>query len=161
MMFMQKIRRFCLATLAVVFTTMMTLGLGSASSWASMLPTSSTSSTYLASMGRAEAVAKDVEGKTQEAVGRLTGDRQDQFMGQAKQAESQARNAVEDAKDGLDSLSERAKAASDIVGGKAQEAMGNVTGDRQDQLMGQAKQAEGEARNVVEDVKDRIQDMFN
>lgn len=159
---MQKIRRFCLATLAVVFTTMMTLGLGSASSWASMLPTSSTSSsTYLASMGRAEAVAKGAEGRTQEAIGNVTGDRQDQLMGKAKQVESQARNVVEDAKDGIDSLSDRAKAASDIVGGKAQEAMGNVTGDRQDQLMGQAKQAEGEARNVVEDVKDRIQDMFN
>lgn len=161
MMFMQQIRRFCLATVAVVLTTMMTFGLSSASSWASILPMSPNPSTYLASTGRAEAFAKGAEGRTQEAIGNVTGDRQDQLMGQAKQVESQARNVIEDAKDGLEGLSERAKAASDIVEGRAQEAMGDVTGDRQDQFMGQAKQAEGEARNVVEDVKDRIQDMFN
>ncbi|TVQ18441.1 MAG: CsbD family protein [Leptolyngbya sp. DLM2.Bin15] len=160
-MFMQQIRRFCLATVAVVLTTMMTFGLSSASSWASILPTSSTNSTYLASAGRAEALAKGAEGRTQEAIGNVTGDRQDQLMGKAKQVESQARNVVEDAKDGLESLSERARASSNIVEGKAQKARGNVTGDRQDQLMGEAKQSQGEARNVVEDVKGRIQDMFN
>jgi uncharacterized protein YjbJ (UPF0337 family) len=161
MIFMRNVRRIALATLAVALTTMMTLGLGVGKTWAATAFSSPSSPANLAVTGRVEAAAKDIEGKTQEAVGRVTGDRQDQLMGQAKQVESQARSAVEDVKDGIDGVSERAKAASDIVEGKAQEAMGNVTGDRQDQFMGQAKQAQGEARNVVEDVKDRIQDLFN
>lgn len=160
-MFVQKFRRFCIAAAAVVFTVMMSFGLGSASSWASVLPMSSSSSVYLVSAGRAEAMAKDIEGKAQEAVGNVTGDRRDQITGQAKQLEGQARNAVEDVKDGVDSMSERAKAASDMAEGRVQEAVGNVTGDRQDQIEGQAKQAQGEARNVVEGVKDRVQDLFN
>jgi len=48
--------------------------------------------------GRTQAVAKNIEGKTQEAIGNITGNSKDQFMGKAKQAESQVRNAVEDVK---------------------------------------------------------------
>ncbi|MEA5509400.1 CsbD family protein [Crocosphaera sp. UHCC 0190] len=49
--------------------------------------------------GRAKAVTKNIEGKAQEARGNVTGNLGDQVAGKAKQAESQARNAVEDAKD--------------------------------------------------------------
>lgn len=48
---------------------------------------------------RAKATAKNIEGKIQEAVGDLTGDREAKAEGQAKQAEAQGRHTVEDVKD--------------------------------------------------------------
>ncbi|NMG60768.1 CsbD family protein [Geitlerinema sp. P-1104] len=42
--------------------------------------------------------------------------------------------------------------------GKVQESVGNVTGDPGDQLMGKAKQVEGQVRNAAEDVQDRIKE---
>ncbi|WP_035991850.1 CsbD family protein [Leptolyngbya sp. KIOST-1] len=47
---------------------------------------------------RAKATAKDVEGKVQEAGGKLTGDREAQLKGKAKQAEADVRHSVEDVK---------------------------------------------------------------
>ncbi|BAU07179.1 CsbD family protein [Fischerella major NIES-592] len=54
------------------------------------------------------------------------------------------------------SLEDRAKATAKNVEGKAQEALGNVTGDPEDKAEGKAKQAESEVRHSVEDVKDNI-----
>lgn len=54
------------------------------------------------------------------------------------------------------STEDRAKAAGKNIEGKAQEAWGNVTGDPADKAEGKAKQAESEARNSVEDVKDEV-----
>lgn len=54
------------------------------------------------------------------------------------------------------SLEERAKATAKNLEGKAQEAVGNVTGDPKDKAEGQAKQAESEVRHAVEDVKDSV-----
>ncbi|MBD2692952.1 CsbD family protein [Anabaena catenula] len=54
------------------------------------------------------------------------------------------------------SLEERAKATAKNIEGKAQEAVGNVTGDPKDKAEGQAKQAESEVRHAVEDVKDSV-----
>ncbi|MEC4895578.1 MAG: CsbD family protein [Oscillatoria sp. PMC 1051.18] len=48
---------------------------------------------------RAEAVAKNVEGKVQEAVGEVTGDPMDKAEGQAKQEQAEAMHAKEDVKD--------------------------------------------------------------
>ncbi|WP_103666259.1 CsbD family protein [Pseudanabaena sp. BC1403] len=48
---------------------------------------------------RAKAVAKNVEGKVQETVGDLTGNKKDQMQGNAKQVEANVRNAAEDVKD--------------------------------------------------------------
>jgi uncharacterized protein YjbJ (UPF0337 family) len=48
---------------------------------------------------RAEATAKNIEGKVQEAVGDLTGDTKSQVEGQEKQAEAKVRHIVEDVKD--------------------------------------------------------------
>ncbi len=59
------------------------------------------------------------------------------------------------------SLEERAKAAGKNIEGKAQEALGNVTGDPEHQAAGQAKQAEGEVRNTKEDVKDKVKDTLD
>ena len=59
------------------------------------------------------------------------------------------------------SLDEKAKAAAKNVEGKAQEAWGNVTGDPADKMEGKAKQAEAEARNAKEDVKDSVKDVVD
>ena len=53
-------------------------------------------------------------------------------------------------------LEDKAKAAGKNIEGKAQEAVGNVTGDPKDQGEGKAKQAESEVRQGVEDVKDEV-----
>ncbi|NJL35945.1 MAG: CsbD family protein [Leptolyngbyaceae cyanobacterium RM2_2_4] len=54
------------------------------------------------------------------------------------------------------SLEDRAKATSKNIEGKAQEAMGNVSGDPKDKAEGKAKQTESEARHSIEDVKDSV-----
>lgn len=59
------------------------------------------------------------------------------------------------------SLEEKAKAAGKNIEGKAQEALGNVTGDAGDQVEGKAKQAEATARNAKEDVKDGVKDVID
>jgi uncharacterized protein YjbJ (UPF0337 family) len=59
------------------------------------------------------------------------------------------------------SLEERAKAAGKNIEGKAQEALGNITGDPEHQAEGQAKQAEGNVRNTKEDVKDKVKDALD
>lgn len=48
---------------------------------------------------RAKAAAKNIEGKVQEAVGKITGDPEDKAEGKAKQVESDVRNTQEDIKD--------------------------------------------------------------
>lgn len=48
---------------------------------------------------RAEAVAKNIEGKVQEAVGNVTGDPKDQAEGQVKQQQAAAMHTIEDIKD--------------------------------------------------------------
>lgn len=54
------------------------------------------------------------------------------------------------------SIEERAKATVKNVEGKAQEALGNVTGDPEDQAEGQLKQGEAQVRHAKEDVKDQV-----
>ena len=48
---------------------------------------------------RVEAVAKNIEGKVQQAVSEITGDPKDKIEGQAKQHEAAAMHAKEDIKD--------------------------------------------------------------
>lgn len=48
---------------------------------------------------RAEATAKNVEGKVQEAAGDMTGDKSAEAEGKAKQVEASASHAKEDVKD--------------------------------------------------------------
>ena len=51
----------------------------------------------------------------------------------------------------------KAKADVKQVEGAVQEAVGNVTGDPKDQVMGKAKQAEGQMRGAAADMKDQMQ----
>lgn len=57
------------------------------------------------------------------------------------------------------SIEDRAKAAAKNVEGKGQEVVGAVTGNSQDELAGKAKQAEGKARDGIEDAKDKTADL--
>jgi uncharacterized protein YjbJ (UPF0337 family) len=54
------------------------------------------------------------------------------------------------------SLKEKAQATAKNIEGKVQEAVGNITGDPQDQAEGKAKQAEAKVRHTVEDMKDEV-----
>jgi uncharacterized protein YjbJ (UPF0337 family) len=114
--------------------------------------------TAITSMGNIKATAKDLEGKTQEAIGNLTGDAKNQIMGKAKQAEADARKVTENIKDGV-KLPERLKANAKNLEGKTQEAFGNLKGDRKDQIAGKAKQVESKARTLMEDAKDKVKGM--
>jgi uncharacterized protein YjbJ (UPF0337 family) len=49
-----------------------------------------------------KATAKNIEGKAQETIGNITGDKKDQLAGKAKQAQASAEHAVEDLKTALD-----------------------------------------------------------
>lgn len=141
-------------SLVLLVTTTNVFGVMTESSNASILSSLNPPSNQIAwDWGqRAEAVSKDIEGKTQEAMGNMTGDPKDQLMGKAKQVESNIINTTEDIKDSV-SLEGRAKAVAKNVEGKAQETMGNITGNSQDQFMGKAKQVESQARNIIEDIK--------
>jgi uncharacterized protein YjbJ (UPF0337 family) len=48
---------------------------------------------------RAKATAKNVEGKIQEGIGKVTGNPEDEAAGKAKQAEAKVRHSVENVKD--------------------------------------------------------------
>jgi uncharacterized protein YjbJ (UPF0337 family) len=59
------------------------------------------------------------------------------------------------------SLDERAKATAKNVERKAQEAVGDLTGDPEAKMKGEAKQTEAEARHVKEDIKDDAKNMVD
>jgi uncharacterized protein YjbJ (UPF0337 family) len=48
---------------------------------------------------RVKATAKNIEGKSQEAIGDLTGDPKAQLEGKEKQAEAKVRHTIENVKD--------------------------------------------------------------
>lgn len=53
-------------------------------------------------------------------------------------------------------IEERVEATAKNVEGKAQEAIGEVTGDPKDKAEGRAKQASAETQHAKEDVKDHL-----
>jgi len=54
------------------------------------------------------------------------------------------------------SLEDKVKATAKNLEGKAQEALGNITGDPKHKVEGKEKQAEANVRHSVEDVKDEV-----
>jgi len=163
MVLFHQVRQFLIAISLVVFiSTITTFGFAVPNSWATNSPMSSVrQSDHLIALGwgNVEAASKNIEGKTQEAIGNITGDPKNQVAGKAKQVESKARNAAADAKDDL-SLQGRTKAVTKNVEGKLQQTAGKVTGNYENQAIGKAKQGESEARNLIEDAKDKMQDML-
>jgi uncharacterized protein YjbJ (UPF0337 family) len=163
MILFQQARKLLLTiSLVLLVSTSIGLGLAPGDSWAatSLTDISGQPHIQIAMMDRGKAVSKNIEGKAQEAFGNVTGDPKDQAVGKAKQAESQVRNTMEDVKSTV-SFSGRAKAVSKNLDGKTQEAAGNITGDVKNQAAGKAKQAESQVRNTIEDVKAKVQDIFN
>lgn len=59
------------------------------------------------------------------------------------------------------SIEDRAKATASNLEGKAQEAMGEVTGNPEDKAEGKMKQAEGQGRHAVENVKDKVKETID
>lgn len=57
---------------------------------------------------RAAAVAKNIEGKIQEAASEITGDPKDRIEGQVKQQQAAAMHAKEDMKDSVKEMIDRA-----------------------------------------------------
>ena len=160
--FKQLRRFFYYMSLTTILIITITFSFGTQESWATM-PINQLINhpqPQIAMFNRAKAMSKDIEGKTQEAIGNMTGDPKNQMMGKAKQAESQALSAAENLKDKTQ-LTGRTKAVAKNLEGKAQATKGNITGDRQDQAMGKTKQVESQARNVVEDMKEGVQGIFN
>ncbi|WP_159787104.1 CsbD family protein [Sodalinema gerasimenkoae] len=160
MSFRQANKFFVIVISTLMLVATVVFNFGTTRAWAATLPGPLASQPQLASMNRAEAITKNLEGKAQEALGNVTGDPKDQMMGKAKQAESQMRNAAEDMKNETQ-LSDRAKAVAKNVEGKIQETAGNVTGSSKDQMMGRLKQTDGSNQNMIENVKDSIGDFFN
>lgn len=54
------------------------------------------------------------------------------------------------------SAEDRLNATAKNLEGKAQEMMGEITGDPKDKVEGKAKQAEASMRHTVEDMKDNL-----
>lgn len=155
----QQLHKFLLSISLVLFiSTGITFGLAAEDSWAATSFTQS--STQIATINRVEAIAKNLQGKAQEAIGNITGDPKDQVAGRAKQAESQIRNTAEDVKDNV-RLTPRAEAVTKNLEGKTQNAIGNITGDLKDQAVGTAKQVGAGILHTVEDVKDKVKDIIN
>jgi uncharacterized protein YjbJ (UPF0337 family) len=155
-------RFFYYMSLTTILIITITFSFGTQESWATMPINQliNRPQPQIAMFNRAKAMSKDIEGKTQEAIGNMTGDPKNQMMGKAKQVESQALSAAENLKDKTQ-LTGRTKAVAKNLEGKVQETKGNITGDRQDQAMGKGKQVESQARNVVEDIKEGVQGIFN
>lgn len=59
------------------------------------------------------------------------------------------------------STEDRANATAKNIKGKAQEAMGEVTGNQSDKAEGKAKQTEASAQHAVEDTKDAVKDAID
>jgi uncharacterized protein YjbJ (UPF0337 family) len=98
MILFSKARKFLLIISLVLLMVTFT-AFASESSVATTLLNKPISLDQIASMNRVEAITKDIEGKVQEGIGNVTGDKKDQFMGKMKQEESKARHTIEDIKD--------------------------------------------------------------
>jgi uncharacterized protein YjbJ (UPF0337 family) len=99
MILLQKFRRFFFIIALVLLLGSLT-ALTAEESFAATFLTQliSLAPTQIATMNRVEAIGKDIEGKAQETMGKITGNQEDQVMGKVKQAESKVRNTVEDVK---------------------------------------------------------------
>jgi uncharacterized protein YjbJ (UPF0337 family) len=64
-------------------------------------------STFITMSNKADAAAKNVEGKLESAYGDLTGDTGHQIKGKAKQVQASAMNAAEDIKEGAKTVGKK------------------------------------------------------
>jgi uncharacterized protein YjbJ (UPF0337 family) len=59
------------------------------------------------------------------------------------------------------SLEDKIKATAKNIEGKIQEAVGEVTGNPDDQAAGKAKQAEAQTRHTIENLKDKAKKLID
>jgi uncharacterized protein YjbJ (UPF0337 family) len=98
MISLQQLRRFFLGmSLAVILATATAFGFGSANSWAatSLTQLGSQPQTQILAMNRAETITKDIKGKAQEVMDKMSGDPKDRSMVKGKQLESKTRTATD------------------------------------------------------------------
>jgi uncharacterized protein YjbJ (UPF0337 family) len=69
--------------------------------------------TFITMSNKADAAAKNAEGKLESALGDLTGDTGHQIKGKAKQVQASAMNAAEDIKEAAKSVGEKIADATD------------------------------------------------
>jgi uncharacterized protein YjbJ (UPF0337 family) len=96
------LRQLASACLGIAFSLLALIATPALSSPAQASGSFSISTSFLplaATAGRIKADAKQFEGKTQESIGKVTGNQGDRLAGKAKQAEAKVRNTVEDVKD--------------------------------------------------------------
>ncbi|MTJ14607.1 CsbD family protein [Anabaena sp. UHCC 0187] len=148
MILLQKFRKFFL-----IISLVLLLG-----TFTAFAAEDSLAQTQIASMNRVEATTKNIEGKVQEAVGNVTGNKKDQFMGKAKQAESKVRNAVEDIKDA--SLNQKSKAAIKKMEIKTEKAIDNSIVNPNYLPSGKTDDIRSESRNPANQMKDEIRNTF-
>ncbi|WP_442867162.1 CsbD family protein [Aphanizomenon sp. CS-733/32] len=109
-------------------------------------------------MNRVEATTKNVEGKVQETLGNVTGNKKDQFMGKAKQAESKVRNAVEDIKDAT--RQQQLKAATKKIEAKTEKAIDNSIVNPNYLPSGKTNDIKSESRNPANKMKEEVRNTF-
>jgi uncharacterized protein YjbJ (UPF0337 family) len=118
----------------------------------------SLASTQIATLNRIEAITKNIEGKAQEAMGNLTGDKKDQVIGKAKQVESRFRNTVENIKD--TNWPQKSKVVQKDIEAKTEEAMDNSIVNPNYLPGGKTKDTEIQSRNPADKIKDDLHNAF-
>jgi uncharacterized protein YjbJ (UPF0337 family) len=58
------------------------------------------------------------------------------------------------------SIEKRLEATAKNIEGKVQEVIGEVTGNPEDKIEGQAKQAEAQVIHITENIKDKVKDVL-
>jgi len=107
---MRLLHRFAsfLAVAALGFLALMPLP-------AMAMPTDHLTITFATMANKADAKAKEVEGKLESAAGALTGDTGKQIKGNAKQVQASAMKAGENMKDGAKSVAKKIGNAADNI----------------------------------------------
>lgn len=159
MMLLQLVRQFFL-TISLVLLLGTFTAFTSDDSLATTFLTQpiSLTQTQIATMNRVEATTKNIEGKVQETLGNVTGNKKDQFMGKAKQAESKVRNAVEDIKDV--SRKQESKAVIKNIEAKTEKAMDNSIVNPNYLPGGKTNDIKSESRNPADKMKEELRNTF-
>ena len=109
-------------------------------------------------MNRVEATTKNIEGKVQETLGNVTGNKKDQFMGKAKQAESKVRSAVEDIKDAK--WQPKSRAVTKNIEAKTEKAIDNSIVNPKYLPSGKTNDIKSESRNPANKMKEELRNTF-
>ena len=156
MILLQKFRRFFLTMSLVLLLGSFTANDSLATTF--LTQPISLAQTQLASMNRVEAIGKDIQGKAQETIGKITGNKEDQVKGKIKQVESKVRNAVEDIKE--TSWRPESRAVTKNIEAKTEKAIDNSIVNPNYLPQGKTDDIKSESRNPANKMKDEIRATF-